>query len=58
MVEVFEPATTRSNCEKVKVKLLYDWRLTANHFVLAPSPVRLTTRDFFFNWALAIMVLV
>jgi hypothetical protein len=27
--------------------LLYDWRFTANHFVLASSPLRLTTRDFF-----------
>jgi hypothetical protein len=29
-------------------ELLYDWRFTANHFVLASSPMRLTTRDFFF----------
>jgi hypothetical protein len=28
--------------------LLYDWRFTANQFVLAPSPLRLTTGDFFF----------
>jgi hypothetical protein len=30
-------------------ELLYDWRFTANQFVLAPSPLRLTTRDFFFQ---------
>jgi hypothetical protein len=30
-------------------ELLYDWRFTANHFVLAPSPMRLTTNDFFFQ---------
>jgi hypothetical protein len=28
-------------------KLLYDWRFTANQFVLATSPLRLATRDFF-----------
>jgi hypothetical protein len=28
-------------------ELLYDWRFTANQFVLAPSPLRLTTRIFF-----------
>jgi hypothetical protein len=29
-------------------ELLYDWRFSVNQFVLAPSPLRLTTRDFFF----------
>jgi hypothetical protein len=29
-------------------KLLYDWRFTANQFVLAPSPLRITTSDFFY----------
>jgi hypothetical protein len=29
--------------------LLYDWRFTANQFVLASSPLRITTRDFFFQ---------
>jgi hypothetical protein len=28
-------------------ELLYDWRYTANQLVLAPSPLRLTTRIFF-----------
>jgi hypothetical protein len=28
-------------------ELLYDWRFTANQFVLAPSPLRLTARIFF-----------
>jgi hypothetical protein len=31
------------------VQLLYDWRFTANEFVLAPSPFRLMNRDFFTN---------
>jgi hypothetical protein len=35
---------------KSKSKLLYDWRFTANQFVLASSPLRPTT-DFFFNWS-------
>jgi hypothetical protein len=29
-------------------ELLYDWRFTANQFVLAPSPLRLTARNLFF----------
>jgi hypothetical protein len=37
---------------KSKSKLLYDWRCTANQ--LAPSRLRLMTRDFF-NWTLAVM---
>jgi hypothetical protein len=28
-------------------RLLYDWRFTANQFVLAPSPLRLMARIFF-----------
>jgi hypothetical protein len=32
---------------KSKSKLLYDCRFTANQFVLAPSPLRITTRFFF-----------
>jgi hypothetical protein len=28
-------------------ELLYNWRLTANQFVLAPGPLRPTTSDFF-----------
>jgi hypothetical protein len=34
---------------KSKSELRYDWRFTANQFVLASSPSRLTTRDFFFQ---------
>jgi hypothetical protein len=32
----------------VKVKLLYDWWFTTNQFILVFSPLRLTTRVFFF----------
>jgi hypothetical protein len=32
---------------KHEIELLYDWRITANQFFLAPSPLRLTTRDSF-----------
>jgi hypothetical protein len=28
-------------------ELLHDWRFNVNHFVLAPSPLRLTTSNFF-----------
>jgi hypothetical protein len=34
---------------KSKSKLFYDWRFTANQFVLASSPLRPTTRLFFFQ---------
>jgi hypothetical protein len=30
-------------------ELLYDWRFTANQFVLIPSPLRLTTSNFIFQ---------
>jgi hypothetical protein len=30
-------------------ELLYDWRCIANHFVLATSPLRLTTSNFIFQ---------
>jgi hypothetical protein len=30
-------------------KLLYDWRFTPNQFVLATSPLRLTTSNFIFQ---------
>jgi hypothetical protein len=30
-------------------ELLYDWRVTANQFVLEPSPLRLTTGVFFLS---------
>jgi hypothetical protein len=37
---------------------LYDWRFTANHFVLAPSPMRLTARILFLIWTPAVIVLI
>jgi hypothetical protein len=40
----------------VESELLYDWRFTANQFVLASSPLRPTTR-FFFDWTPAVIVL-
>jgi hypothetical protein len=36
---------------------IHDWLFTANHFVLAPNPLRPKTRDSFFNWNLAVIVL-
>jgi hypothetical protein len=30
-----------------ELQLLYDWRFTANQFILAPSPLRITARFFF-----------
>jgi hypothetical protein len=31
---------------KTESELLYEWRFTANQYVLATHPLRLTTRDF------------
>jgi hypothetical protein len=39
----FSFTTTQSESES---GLLYDWRFTANQFVLAASPVRLTASNF------------
>jgi hypothetical protein len=39
-------------------ELFYDWRYTANQFVLAPSPLRLTARICFLNWRPAVIVLI
>jgi hypothetical protein len=30
-------------------ELICDWRFTAKQFILTPSPLRLTTGDFFFQ---------
>jgi hypothetical protein len=32
-----------------ETELLYDWQFMANQFDLAPSPLRLTTSDFYFQ---------
>jgi hypothetical protein len=48
--------TQLNSIAKSKSELLYDRRFTANQFVLAWSPLRPTTRDFF-NWTLAVIVL-
>jgi hypothetical protein len=45
-VEVFEPISIRGWLSP-ESELLYDWRFTANQLVLAPSPLRFTTRDYF-----------
>jgi hypothetical protein len=39
------------------MELLYDWRFTVNQFVLRPSPLTITTRDFFCNSTLAVIIL-
>jgi hypothetical protein len=39
-------------------KSLYDWRFTVSQFVLVSSPLRRITRDLFFNWTFAVIVLV
>jgi hypothetical protein len=49
------PADSLST-DKSKSKLLYDWRFTANQFILASSLLRPTTRDFF-NSTLAVIAL-
>jgi hypothetical protein len=44
IIEELSEAVSESESE-----LLYDWRFTANQFVLAPSPLRLTARIFFIS---------
>jgi hypothetical protein len=41
----YNPLKTESESES-ESELLYDWRFTASQFVLAPNPLRLTTRDY------------
>jgi hypothetical protein len=51
------PSANRLSTNRVRVSdLLYDWRFAANQFVLATSPLRLTTSTFF-TWTLAVIVL-
>jgi hypothetical protein len=49
-------ATTTATPDKSKSELLYDWRFTVYQFVLAPSPLRPTTREFF-NCTLVVIVI-
>jgi hypothetical protein len=46
-MDVFDTASTLTGLSKLKSKLLYDLRFTANQFVFAPSPLRPAIRDFF-----------
>jgi hypothetical protein len=39
-------------------EILYDWRFTANQFVLAPSPLRLTAKILFFNRTPVVILLI
>jgi hypothetical protein len=50
-VEVFDPASTRDQpaSSESESELLYDWPFTANHFVLATSPLRPTISNFTFQ---------
>jgi hypothetical protein len=43
----FEQLAHRASPAKSKSELLYHWRFTASQFILASSPLRLMTRDFF-----------
>jgi hypothetical protein len=45
-VEIFDPASTRETSDS-ESQLLYDWRFTANQFVLATSPLSLRISNFF-----------
>jgi hypothetical protein len=42
---------------ELESELLYNWRFTAYQFVLEPSPLRLTAKIYFLNWAPAFIVL-
>jgi hypothetical protein len=45
MLKVVCKSRTGVSTQLTKSKLLYDWQFTANRFVLASSPLRLTTRN-------------
>jgi hypothetical protein len=49
--EMFQdiPLSLRPSESKSESELLYDWRFTANRFVLATSPLRITTINFIFQ---------
>jgi hypothetical protein len=40
-----------------KSELLYRWRFAASQLVLVPSPLKVTTRDFFLQLTIAVIVL-
>jgi hypothetical protein len=42
-----QTSTFVSNEVTAESDSLYDWRFAANQFVLAPSPLQITTGDFF-----------
>jgi hypothetical protein len=46
----------QSQAQSQNQELLYSWRFTANQFILAPSPLRLTARIFLLNWTPAVTV--
>jgi hypothetical protein len=49
-VKLFDPASTRETLTvTIQSELLYDLRSTANQFVFAPNPLRLTARIFCFQ---------
>jgi hypothetical protein len=50
----FETPPTWSESDS---ELLYDWRFTANQFVLATSPLRLATTNFIFQLNTCVIVL-
>jgi hypothetical protein len=45
--QILYSQTLVQNCLSSESVLLYDWRFTANHFVLVPSPLSPTTTSFF-----------
>jgi hypothetical protein len=64
-IPIYEPVTSSTNNERMnshlrmnhsvlsqsqsQSELVYDWRFTANQFVLATSPLRFTTSNFIFE---------
>jgi hypothetical protein len=54
---LLEPSGCWLPTELSKSKLLYDWRFTANQFVLASRSLRPMPTAYFFNWTLAVISL-
>jgi hypothetical protein len=54
---VLAPGPLRFTTREPESELLYDWWFTVNQFVFAPRILRMTARDFFFNWTIPVIVL-
>jgi hypothetical protein len=55
---LFSAFLAKLNSQLSESESFYDWRFTANRFVLVTSPLRLTTSNFIFRLTFAIIVVI